>query len=301
MNTILTSARHEILCTLRARVALLLLLVVFLGMVSLSSLIDWLTNTTVTRVYKKILIDGLTTAPNPFAAVSSLYYSHNSVIYVVLIGALMAIILGVQATLRDRKSATADLVLSRPINTVQRLIGQFLGLGAVIAAVLTASTVISWASISVIVAAPLGIDPTLRLIGFAALSWTLMMIFALLGMLTGLYSRKEMTALLVPFVIWSAIAFVLPQIGTAARPVALLNPVPALATSGSTSFDLISAVTGPFAITEQFKRAASIVLRDDSVTGSPWLSILLLLAVLVAMTWIVVVTPRRTLRTGLNE
>ncbi|MBG6215071.1 MAG: ABC transporter permease [Cryobacterium sp.] len=300
MNTLLTSARHEVLCTLRARVALLLL-VVFLGMVSLSSLIGWITNTTVTRVYAKILADGLTTAPNPFAGVSSLYYSRNSVIYVVLIGALMAIILGVQATLRDRKSATTDLVLSRPVNIVLRLAGQFLGLGAVIASVLAASTVISWASISVIVGAPLGIDPTLRLVGFAALSWVLMMIFALLGMLTGLYSRKETTALLVPFVIWSAVAFVLPQIGTAARPVALLNPVAALAPSDSTSFDLVGAITGPFAITEQFKRAASIVLRDDSVTGSPLASIVLLVSVLIAIAWVVVVTPRRTLRSGLNE
>ncbi|MDJ0349919.1 ABC transporter permease [Cryobacterium sp. PH29-G1] len=300
MNTVLTSARHEILCTLRARVAVLLL-VVFLGMVSLSSLIGWITNTTVTRVYEKILADGLTTAPNPFAAVSALYYSRNSVIYVVLIGALMAIILGVQATLRDRKSATVDLVLSRPVNTVARILGQFLGLGAVIAVVLAASTTISWAAIGVIIGTPLGVDPTLRLMGFAAVSWVLMMIFALLGMLTGLYSRKETTALLVPFVVWSAIAFVLPQVGTAARPVALLNPVPALAASGGTSFDLIGALTGPFAITEQFKRVASIVLRDDSVTGNPVASILLLLAVLIAMIWIVVVTPRRALRSGLNE
>ncbi|MCY7287204.1 MAG: ABC transporter permease [Cryobacterium sp.] len=300
MNTLLTSARHEVLCTLRARVALLLL-VVFLGMVSVSSLIGWITNATVTRVYAKILADGLTTAPNPFAGVSSLYYSRNSVIYVVLIGALMAIILGVQATLRDRKSATTDLVLSRPVNTVLRLAGQFLGLGVVIAAVLAVSTVISWVSISVIVGAPVGIDPALRLVGFAVLSWVLMMIFALLGMLTGLYSRKETTALLVPFVVWSAVAFVLPQIGTAARPIALLNPVAALAPSGSISFDLVGAITGPIAITEQFKRAASIVLRDDSVTGSPVTSILLLVAVLIAIAWIVLVTPRRTLRSGLNE
>lgn len=300
MNTLLTSARHEILCTVRARVALLLL-VVFLGMVSVSSVIGWITNTTVTRVYEKILADGLTAAPNPFAAVSPLYYARNSVIYVVLIGALMTIIVGVQATLRDRKSAVTDLVLSRPVNTVLRLLGQLLGLGAVIAAALAASTVISWSCISVISGTPLGVDPSLRLLGFAALSWVLMMIFAVLGMLTGLYSRKETTALLVPFVIWSAIAFVLPQIGTAARPVALLNPVPALPTPGSTSFDVVAALTSPFAITEQFKRAASLVLRDDSVTGSPLLSILVLAAVLVVMTWIVLVTPRRILRKSLNE
>jgi len=300
MNTLLTSARHEVLCILRARVALLLL-VVFLGMVSVSSLIGWATNTTVTRVYEKILVQGLTSAPNPFADVSPLYYARNSVIYVVLIGALMAIILGVQATLRDRKSATADLVLSRPVRTVMRLAGQLLGLGGVIAGVLVLSAVISWMSIDIITGGLLSVDASLRLIAFAALAWTLMMVFALLGMLTGLRSRKETTALLVPFVIWSAVAFVLPQIGTAARPVALLNPVPALVHSGGTSFDLVGALTGPFALTEQFKRAASIVLGDDSVTGNPASSVLLLLAFLIAMTWIVVVTPRRTLRSGLHE
>ncbi|TFB92705.1 ABC transporter permease [Cryobacterium sp. HLT2-28] len=300
MTTLLTSARHEVLCILRAGVALLLL-AVFLCMVSLSSVIGWITNTTVTRVYEKVLTDGLTTAPNPFTAVSPLYYARNSVIYVVLIGALLAIVLGVQSTLRDRKSTTSDLVLSRPVNTISRLAGTLVGLGVVIAAVLLLSTVISWGSISIIVGAPLGPDPSLRLAVFAALSWALMMIFALLGMLTGLHSRKETTALLVPFVVWSAVTFVLPQIGANARPVALLNPVPALITTGTNSFDLVGAITGPFAITEQFKRAAGIALQDESLTGSPTASIVLLGAFLMAMTWIVLATSRRQLRSGLNE
>ena len=43
---------------------------------------------------------------------SPLYYARNAVIYVLLIGSLMAIVLGVQATVRDRKASTVDLVLS---------------------------------------------------------------------------------------------------------------------------------------------------------------------------------------------
>lgn len=150
MNAFLASARHELLNNRRSRTAHLLL-VVFVGMVAASSVIGWLTNSTVTGVYEKILAAGLTSAPNPFSHVFPLYYASNSVIYVVLIGALMAIVLGVQATLRDRKAATIDLVFSRPVSPAARLLGQLAGLGVVIAVVLAVSMAISWALISVIV------------------------------------------------------------------------------------------------------------------------------------------------------
>lgn len=299
MNTVLVSARYEMLNTRRARTAHLLLFV-FVGMVITSSVIGWVTNRTVTGVYEKVIAAGLTTAPNPFVGVTPLYYARNAVIYVLLIGSLMAIVLGVQATLRDRKAATVDLVLSRPVSSVGRLLGQALGLGGVIAAVIGTSLAVSWVIISVISGAPLGWADTARIVGFAALSWVLLMAFALLGMLTGLRSKRETTALLVPFVIWSAVAFVLPQIGTAARPVSLLNPVPAVSSTGG-YFDVVSAITGPLSVTEQFKRAASILLQDSTVTGDATSSVLILLVFLGAMTIIVCVTPRRRLRSGLNE
>lgn len=169
-----------------------------------------------------------------------------------------------------------------------------------IAAVIGTSLAVSWVIISVISGAPLGWADTARIVGFAALSWVLLMAFALLGMLTGLRSKRETTALLVPFVIWSAVAFVLPQIGTAARPVSLLNPVPAVSSTGG-YFDVVSAITGPLSVTEQFKRAASILLQDSTVTGDATSSVLILLVFLGAMTIIVCVTPRRRLRSGLNE
>lgn len=114
--------------------------------------------------------------------------------------------------------------------------------------------------------APLGIDNTARLIGFWTLSWVLLLTFVLLGMLAGLRSRREATAFLVPFVVWSVVAFVVPQIGTAARPVSLLNSVPAVATPGA-GFDMAAMITRPLSVTEQFKQVAGQFLLDTSVSG----------------------------------
>ncbi len=300
MNGFVPSLRHELLCTARARVPQLLL-IIFVGMVAVSSFIGWSARSTVTAVYNQITAAGLTTAPNPFEGTSPLYYSHNAIIYVVLIGALMAIVLGVQATIRDRKAATFALIVSRPVGTVGRLLGQLAALSIVIAAVIGISTVISWASIGAVTGGILGVDPSLRLLAFAALSWMLLTAFAVLGMITGAYSKRETTGLLAPFVAWSIIAFVLPQLGTAARPVALLNPVPSIPPPSGGIFDAVNVITGPLAVTEQFKRAASIVLQDSTVTGSPTGAVVVLVTFLVAMTVLVALTPRRRLRRGLNE
>ncbi|MCY7403071.1 MAG: ABC transporter permease [Cryobacterium sp.] len=299
MNVFFASAQQEMLSVRRARIAHVLL-AVFLGMVSVSSIIGWVTTTTVTSVYEKILAGGLTAAPNPFTGVPALYYARNSVIYVILIGALMAIVLGAQATLRDRKSATTSLILSRPVGTPVRLGGQLAGLGIVIFTVLAISMAINWAAISVITRAPLGTDATLRLLGFAACAWMLLMIFTIIGMLGGIFSKRETTALLVPFVVWSGLTFVVPQLGTAARPVALLNPVPILAPTGG-PFDLLAAITAPLSITEQFKRAASILLQDPNVSGNPLSSVIVLIGFLLLATIVVTLVPRQKLRSALND
>ena len=300
MNGFTASFQHEVLCTRRARVPQLLLYV-FLGMVSVSSFIGWSARSTVTAVYQQITAAGLTTAPNPFQGASPLYYAHNSVIYVVLIGALMAIVLGVQATLRDRKAATFVLILSRPVGSVGRLLGQLAALSVVIAVTVMLSAVISWASISAISGGVISADSTLRLTAFAGLSWLLLTGFCLLGMLAGIYSKKETTALLTPFIIWSFITFVLPQLGTAARPVALLNPVPSIPPPSGGVFDVINVITGPLAVTEQFKRAASIVLRDSTVAGSPVAAIIIVVAFVAILTFVLAATARQRMRSALND
>lgn len=298
MNAVLVCAGHEITSTRRSRTAYILLSI-FVAMVVASAVIGWITTQVVTGVYEQIRTDGLTTAPNPFTGASPLYFARNSVIYVVLIGSLMAIVLGVEATLRDRTLHTTDLVLTRPVSVGARLLGQVLGVGAVIAAVLVVSITLSWAIISIITG-PLDAGRTGRLVAFGALSWVIMMTFALLGMLSGLLSRRETTALLIPFILWSGITFVLPQIGTAARPIALLNPVPALPITGG-GFDVLSAITGPLSVTEQFKRIGSILLEDPSVTDGGPLAVVVLLVAFGAMLAAVLTSSRRRMRRPLDD
>ena len=299
MNAVLTMARQELVALRRERLPLVLL-IVFVVMVSVSSLIGWLTNTTVSSVWQKTVQAGLTQAPNPFADVSPLYYARNTVIYLVLIGALMAIVVGVGSTMRDRKTRTLDLVLSRPISVPAYLLGKLAGIGAWLAMILAAVAVISWISISLITRGPLPASDSLRLAGFYAVAWVLLLAFVALGMLSGIYASRETSALLVPISIWSIIAFVLPQIGTSANPVSLLNPVPSVKVPGG-AFDILNTVVSPLSVTEQFKAASGLILANPEVTGSlaPSLSAIVLAFVVAAIA--LLATKRDRIRGALRD
>ncbi len=280
-------ARHELLASRRNR-APQLLVGMFVGMVAVSSFIGWLTQTTVSGIYGQVLADGLTTQPNPFVDVVPLFFARNTVIYVVMIGTLMAAALGVQSALRDRKATVADLVLTRPVPVRALLAGRMIGLGALLAVVIAVSSVISWVSISVITGSALGVDGSLRLAAFGLLTWLLLLGFAALGVLGGLYVTRETSALLAPFVTWAVIAFVLPQLGTAARPVSLLNPVASVPqTSGV--FHAVSYVTVPLSITEHFKTTSSAILEGSS-GGFPLASLAAVAAFTAVLVVAVVVT-----------
>jgi ABC-2 type transport system permease protein len=293
------TARHELRSTHRERTPQALL-VVFLGMVAASSFIGWLTHRTVTRVWEETRADGLTQAANPFTDVSALYYAANVVIYVVLIGALLAIALGTTSALRGRTSGTLDLVLSRPVDTRAYLAGKLAGTAGWLGAVVVVAAVVNWLSIAVILGGVLGVEDTLRLAGFYGVAWLFLVAFLLLGLLSGIYSRRETTALLVPIATWSVLAFVLPQLGTAARPVSLLNPVPATPAEGGV-FDVVHSLFGPLSLTEQFKTASGVLLGNDRVQGSATGAVLSIVLALVLGGVLLLSTPRGRLRSGLRE
>jgi ABC-2 type transport system permease protein len=293
------TARHELRSAHRERLPQVLL-VVFLGMVAASSLIGWLTHRTVTQVWDQTRADGLTSAPNPFGQVSPLYYAANVVIYVLLIGALLAIALGVTSAMRGRASGTLDLVLSRPVDTRSYLAGKLAGTAGWLGLVLLVAAVVNWASIGGIVGSVLGVEETVRLAGFYAVAWLFLLTFLILGLLSGIHSRRETTALLVPIAAWSVLAFVLPQLGTAARPVSLLNPIPLPATEGG-AFSAIQTFFGPLSLTEQFKTLSGSVLGNDRVHGSATVALASLVLALLVAGAVLLSTPRPRLRRGFHE
>ena len=276
------------------------LLIVFLGMVSVSSLIGWISNRTVTEVYEKVREAGMTTSENPFTHVSPLSYARNDVIYIVLIGALLAIVLGVSSILRGRKARIMDLVLSRPIDVQVYLMAKLTGVSLWLAVVMLAAGVIGWASISVIYGHPLSVDDTFRLLAFFGVSWLFLQVWVALGMVSGLYAGRETTALLVPIVAWSVVTFVAPQLGTAVLPVSLLNPVPAIPIEGG-PFTAVHAVLAPISLGEDLKTAGGVLLRNDAVTGNAGVAVVGIVIALAIGVVLLLATRRERLRSELRE
>jgi ABC-2 type transport system permease protein len=299
MKLMLITARQEMKSLRREQLPQALLLV-FVGMVSMSSFIGWLTNKNVTQIWQKVKDEGLTSAPNPFVNVSPLYYLRNTVIYLVLVGALLAIVLGVSSMVRDRKAGTLDLVLSRPIEAPAYLMGKLIGVVLWLGMILSIVAAISWTSISFIIGMSLSANDSTRLLVFFGMSLVFLTGFVLFGMISAIYSSRETSALLIPISIWSVITFVLPQLGTADHPVSLLNPVPAIATQGG-AFSILNSIFGPFSLSEQFKKISSWILGNSDFVGSPTVSIIVLTLALFVGCILLVTTKRDRLRRAVYE
>ncbi len=299
MSIAIIAARQEIR-TLRREKLAQALLVVFVVMVSLSSFIGWLTNKNVSSVYRKVKQEGLTTVPNPFENVASLYYLRNTVIYLVLVGALLAIVLGVSSIIRDRKARTVDLVLVRPVDARLYLLGKLGGIGAWLSTILAFVTIVSWTSVAFIIGKPLSGADTSRLISYFAMSLLFLMGFVLLGMICALYCSRETSALLLPVAIWSIITFVFPQLGTAGDPVSLLNPVPAIANNGG-AFATLNSIFSPLSITEQYKKVSSWILGNSDFGGNPTVSVITLVGAFIVGSLLLLTTKRDRLRREIYE
>ena len=253
--------KHELLSSLRSK-SPQLVVTVFLVLTSISSIIGWLTVRNVTKIYNDIVSQNLTTAPNPFTNVPSLYYMRDSVIYVVLIGSLMAIILGAQASLRDRKSNANELIKTRNVNLVHRVLGQLSAVGSIIILLEIVALLTSFISIWVIQKIPLNIGAILSLIGYGAVSAIFMIAIAAIGFTFGTISKSEESSLLYPIVGWAVLTFTIPQIITSTHPVALLNPTPAVSTGTGLAQSVINGIS-PLAVMENFKAIANAILGID--------------------------------------
>jgi ABC-2 type transport system permease protein len=253
--------KHELLSSLRSK-SPQLVVSVFLVLTSISSIIGWLTVRNVTKIYNDIVSQNLTTAPNPFTNVPSLYYMRDSVIYVVLIGSLMAIILGAQASLRDRKSNANELIKTRNVNLVHRILGQLSAIASIIVLLEIVSLLTSFILIWVIQKTPLNIGAIFSLLGYGAVSALLMVALAAIGFTFGTISKSEESSLLYPIVGWAVVTFTIPQIITSTHPVALLNPTPAISTGTGLAQSVINGIS-PLAVMENFKAIANAILGID--------------------------------------
>jgi ABC-type transport system involved in multi-copper enzyme maturation permease subunit len=262
-------AAHE-LRTLGREYTFLLLLAIFLAMTFFSVYIGWSTKATIFAIYRESVSvlqksGAFAIPPNPALNVSALAIFDNMIVYIFLIGALLAIVIGHRSFVRERKSGAIPLILVRPIGRRIYIFGKIIGIAAALAIIIFTTFLIGALSTRLISGLNPSISEITKLFSFYVLSFFYLLTFAMLGLLFAILAKTESLALLAPVIIWVALSFVIPELTTGQNPVALLNPVNIAQTPPAQGafFALTRNVLTPFSISQNFTSVALYFLEDQ--------------------------------------
>ena len=280
-------AAHQLRMLSRERVFLAILASLLL-MTVLAGFIGWSSHNTIVKVYEEsramLASEGQPPPPNPFDLKPRLSLLSNMTIYIPLIGALLAIVVGHLSIVTDRAAGSTRLIFSRPIRRSTYLWGKLAGIAGALLVILATSYVLSAVSLTIVN----GSAPTTAELGrlalFFALSLAYMVLFALIGMATALVVRGRSLALLVALGIWMVVTFMVPQFTSGLRPTASLNPI-VQPVSTSQQFFRMTSYLRPFSISEQYRDASASILETapDGVASGGIQTVLPIAALLAAL------------------
>lgn len=258
-------ARQSALFIFRER-TVALLSGLFVILVLISAYLGWSATSTVNSIYADAVVyltaSGSPVPPNPVTTISPLSLLRNMSIYVSLIGALAAIVVGYQLIAMDRKSGVLPLLGTRPFEKGDYAKGKVTALIAVIAALMAVAIVISIGTFLVLPEFSLSADGWARLAIFFAFSTLYMLLFGFMGLMSAALARSESVALLLPMTIWLTVTFILPSLTGNIHPTAAINPISALAAApASAFFDWSGWLIGPFSIAESYKYISAQALE----------------------------------------
>ena len=288
---IATIAAHQMLSLRRQRI-FLAALATLMAMTTVAGLIGWSSHQTIVRVYDEAVrmlgSQGKPAPQNPFVLKPTLSLLSNMAIYIPLIGALLALILGHLSLADDESNGVGRLIFSRQVSRRSYFLGKVAAAAAVLGVILTVSFVISSGSLVLVNRATPSATDFLRLAVFYAVSWLYLMMFALIGMVTVLLTRRRSLALLAALGVWLVLTFALPQFTSGLRPTASLNPITDPVSTTQTFFK-VTARARPFSVSEQYKEVSARVLEtgaseSTSATALRVVPIAGLLGVLMLMT-----------------
>ncbi len=282
-----TIASQQLLSMRRQRV-FVVAMGLFVAMTAAAGALGWSSHQTIVRVYeqavKLLAAQGQPAPPNPFLLKPELSLLSNMVVYIPLLGALLALLIGHMAISDD--GPAGRLVFSRSVSRGDYALGKILGAGIALGLIMLTALAISLFSLVVVNHAVPGLAVLGRLVVFYGLSWLYVMVFALIGMGAALLSRRRSFSLLAALGVWLGFTFAIPQFTSGLRPTESLNPI--IDPVGiSQRFFEVTALARPISIAEQYKAASGQVLaivpvESASSTLSHTLPIAVAAALLVA-------------------
>ena len=238
------------------------MLATLLVMSALAGVLGWSSHHTIVRVYEeavKLLAEtGKPAPPNPFTLKPTLSLLSNMVVYIPLIGALLALIVGHLSIVDDETNGIARLIFTRQLSRTSYVLGKIASAALALAAVLLASFAVSAVSL-LVVNHTITTSEFSRLALFYGLSWLYLMVFALIGMVAVLITRRRPIALLVAMAAWLVITFAIPQLTSGLRPTQSLNPITDPVSTSQTFFKITSHAR-PWSLVEQYKQASGHIL-----------------------------------------
>ena len=254
-------ARQQLVLLRRQR-TFVVMLATLLVMSALAGVLGWSSHHTIVRVYeeavKLLASTGKPAPPNPFTLKPTLSLLSNMVVYIPLIGALLALIVGHLSIVDDETNGIARLIFTRQLSRTSYVLGKIASAAAALAAVLLASLVVSVTSL-LVVNHRITTHEFARLALFYGLSWLYLMVFALIGIVAVLITRRRPIALLVAMAAWLVITFAIPQLTSGLRPTQSLNPITDPVSTSQTFFKITSHAR-PWSVVEQYKQASGHIL-----------------------------------------
>jgi ABC-type transport system involved in multi-copper enzyme maturation permease subunit len=283
-------AKNDIQHLLREK-TFFLILIVFILISLASTYIGWASQHTVESVYQESAITlqllGKTVPLSPFSNLPPLEIVKNMIIYIVLIGSLLAITIGHSIGTKDQKAGVVRILFSKPLTKKEFLIGKALSLGLILLAILTVSLTISAVSVGIL--SQMSVVLLMQLIGFYAISFFYTLGFGFLGLGFGLMKRNSAVALLSPIIIWVIITFALPEMSSALYPTGSLNPVlPQTDVLNSPVLSTVHNIFYPFSISEHYRVFASGLLNLQEASENVYVSYSPTFCIFILVTWVIV-------------
>ena len=267
MSTTAAIARQHLRLLSRSH-TFLLMLVVLLGMTALSGFIGWSSHATILRVYdetvRTLTAAGKPVPPNPFAYKPRLSLLNNMIIYVPLIGALLAIVIGNLSITGDRRAGVTRVIFSRPVRRSSYFWGKVAGSAVAGAVIMTACLLLSVIGLTLINHGLPTAAELLRLTLFYTLSGLYLLLFALIGLVAALLTRSQSLGLFAAVAVWALITFATPQFTSGLRPVASLNPVTDPVAVSHSGFFRATSKAKPLAVNEQYKALSTRLLSQGN-------------------------------------
>ena len=267
MSTAAVIARQQVR-SLARRQTFVLMLGVLLLMTALSGFIGWSSHSTIIRVYdetvRTLAAAGKPAPPNPFSAKPRLALLNNMIIYIPLIGALLAIVIGHLSVMDDRHAGVTRVIFSRPIERSSYYWGKLAGSAFLLAIIMAACLALSVIAVALINSGlPTGAE-FLRLTAFYTLSGAYLMLFVLIGAVASLLIRSQSMALFAAVAVWVLVTFATPQLTSGLRPVASLNPVTDPVTVSHSPFFKATSKAKPISANDQYKALSARILAEGS-------------------------------------